>query len=282
MQGSTSEMTVENVILRHSKRGMHILEGYLEKNYCEQAAEEILKLEKGTVFLTTGFYVAGYAETDGPLGTLFLAKALNRLGYRAVIVTDEFCRGYFETEGVETVYAAIDAGGKEYRALLREYRPLGLISIERCGENVEGDYANMRGVSIAGQTARIDRMFELAKEEGIPTFGVGDGGNEIGMGNLKQVITEKLELVPCRVTVDHLVIATVSNWGAYGIIAYLEMLTGEKLLPEVEQVETYLGKIVDMGSIDGVNKEHVPTVDGFPVEVEREILDGLHGVIASA
>ena len=49
MQGSTSEMTVENVILRHSKRGMHILEGYLEKNYCEQAAEEILKLEKGTV-----------------------------------------------------------------------------------------------------------------------------------------------------------------------------------------------------------------------------------------
>ena len=49
MQGSTSEMTVENVILRHSKRGMHILEGYLEKNYCEQAAEEILKLEKGAV-----------------------------------------------------------------------------------------------------------------------------------------------------------------------------------------------------------------------------------------
>lgn len=34
------------------------------------------------------------------------------------------------------------------------------------------------------------------------------------MGNLKDVISKKLSLVPCVNKVDHLVIATVSNWGS--------------------------------------------------------------------
>ena len=46
--------------------------------------------------------------------------------------------------------------------LLSKYAPVCLISIERCGHNLRNDYANMRGISIAGQTAPIDKMFELA------------------------------------------------------------------------------------------------------------------------
>src|SRR6185503_18540527 len=30
-------------------------------------------------------------ETDGPLGTLFLARALNELGMRVLLITDNFC-----------------------------------------------------------------------------------------------------------------------------------------------------------------------------------------------
>ena len=106
---------------------------------------------------------------------------------------------------MEVVYAPIDAPKTYYQDLLKQYQPAACIAIERCGENVQGDYANMRGVSIAEHTARIDELFELAKEQHIPTFGVGDGGNEIGMGNLKEVISEKLSLVPCRTCVDHLI-----------------------------------------------------------------------------
>lgn len=270
---------VEDVILRHSQRGMTTLKAYLDEDYCAQAADALLALPKGTVILTTGFYVAGYAETDGPLGTVYLAKALNALGYHAVILTDAFCQGFFEPEQVEVVYAPIDAPKTYYQDLLKQYQPAACIAIERCGENVQGDYANMRGVSIAEHTARIDELFELAKEQHIPTFGVGDGGNEIGMGNLKEVISEKLSLVPCRTCVDHLIIATVSNWGAYGLTACLEAKTGKKVFPSYPEVAKYLESIVALDSVDGVKKEHICTVDGFSAEIEKEIVEGLENLL---
>ena len=60
----------ESIILRHSGRGMNLLREYLPEDYCAEAAKEILSWPKGIVFLTTGFYVAGFAETDGPAGTI--------------------------------------------------------------------------------------------------------------------------------------------------------------------------------------------------------------------
>ena len=161
---------------------------------------------------TTGFYVAGYAETDGPLGTEVLAQALKKLGYQPVIITDALCKDYFEPMGLEVEYVPFDADASFYQDLLLNRDPVGLISIERCGINSKNDYANMRGVSIRENTATIDQLFSLAHKKGLPTWGVGDGGNEIGMGNLKDVISKKLSLVPCVNKVDHLVIATVSNW----------------------------------------------------------------------
>ena len=189
--------TVEDIVLRHSKRGMTILRKYMGDFYCKRAAEKILELPKGNIFLTTGFYVAGHAETDGPLGTMTLAKALRAVGYRPIIVTDKYCRGFFELENLDVEYAHICDGVEQYTEVLEDYDPVALISIERCGKNIEDDYANMRGISIKKNTAKADILFDLAKKRGIPTFGVGDGGNEIGMGNLKEVIVDKLALVPC-------------------------------------------------------------------------------------
>lgn len=65
-----NKLTPEDVVLRYSKRGMNILKKYLKDGYCRTAAEKLLHAERGTVLLTTGFYVAGYAETDGPLAPL--------------------------------------------------------------------------------------------------------------------------------------------------------------------------------------------------------------------
>lgn len=268
--------TIEDVVLRYSKRGMNLLKPHMKKDYCRRAAEQILGLEKGTILLTTGFYVAGHAETDGPLGTLVMAEALQKLGYSPVIVTDEFCRGFFEKEGLEVYYAGVNDGAQEYAHMLEVYHPVGLISIERCGRNVEDDYANMRGTSIKEYTASTDWLFFFARKAGIPTFGIGDGGNEIGMGNLKEVIREELALVPCEVKVDTLVIATVSNWGAYAIVAYMQKITDIQGLLDFEKIYGYLAKIVRMGSVDGVTKKHTLSVDGFSLEIEKEILDGLN------
>ena len=119
--------TIEDVVLRYSKRGMNILKNHMKEDYCREAAGQILELEKGTILLTTGFYVAGHAETDGPLGTLVMADALQKLGYHPVIVTDEFCRGFFENEGLEVYYAGVNDEAQEYDRMLETYRPVGLI-----------------------------------------------------------------------------------------------------------------------------------------------------------
>ncbi len=272
--------TPEEVTLRYSKRGMTMLKEYLQKDYCKRAAEKLLQAPKGNVLITTGFYVAGYAETDGPIGTLAVAKALEGLGYHGIVITDKYCEGFFELKNISVEYVAIDADQSVYEEILEKYRPVYMISIERCGHNLENEYANMRGDSITGQTACIDTLFELAAEKKIPTIGVGDGGNEIGMGNVRQVILEKLELNPCVVTVDDLIIATTSNWGAYALAAYMAKLSGRPVFITYEEIEEYMAQIVALGCVDGVTKQKKMGTDGFSMEIEKEIITSLKEAIA--
>ena len=268
--------TIEDVILRHSQRGMQVLRQFLPDDYCKQAAAKLLALPRGEILLTTGFYVAGYAETDGPVGTYVLARALQKLGFAPCIVTDEFCRDFFEPTGIPVEYAAFDAAKPDFIHLLDTHNPQAVISIERCGVNIEGKYANMRGVSIDEFTAPLDELVKLAKERGIATFGVGDGGNEIGMGNLAKEITERLELAPCTVEVENLIIASVSNWGAYGLAAWLSKLHGEDLLADFDECRDFIARTVKVGSVDGVTHEFTCSVDGFGMVIEQEIIDALH------
>lgn len=272
--------TPEEVTLRYSKREMTLLKEYLQKDYCKKVAEKLLQAPKGNVLITTGFYVAGYAETDGPIGTLAVAKALEGLGYHGIVITDKYCEGFFELKNISVEYVAIDAEQSVYEEILEKYRPVYMISIERCGHNLENEYANMRGDSITGQTACIDTLFELAAEKKIPTIGVGDGGNEIGMGNVRQVILEKLELNPCVVTVDDLIIATTSNWGAYALAAYMAKLSGRPVFITYEEIEEYMAQIVALGCVDGVTKQKKMGTDGFSMEIEKEIITSLKEAIA--
>lgn len=270
-------MRIEEIILRHSQRGMDILKKHLAADFCTAAAKNIFALERKNILLTTGFYVAGYAETDGPPGTFYLAKALKKLGFSPVILTDSFCKDFFPDDSIPVVCLE---KGFDCEEILQTYAPAALISIERCGENIQGDYANMRGVSIAEFTADIDKLFDLAFEKGIYTIGVGDGGNEIGMGNLQDVISSELSLVPCKTPVSELIIATISNWGAYGIAAELSVLAKENLFASYEEIYGYIEYIVSKGSVDGVKKEHTVTVDGYDKEIEQEIIDSINEYIS--
>ena len=225
--------------------------------------------------MTTGFYVAGFPETDGPAGTAVLASALKSLGFQPIIITDAPYAKLFTIRNLTVVSAEVGEREMSFRKLIAEYQPSGMISIERCGINLRNDYENMRGISIREHNAPIDLLFWLADEFGIRTIGVGDGGNEIGMGSLAGIIQRELSLIPCKVSVDRLVIASVSNWGAYGITAYLSILSRMHLLPEYREIADYLVQTVDIGSVDGVTHERVPHVDGFPEEVEQEIVDAL-------
>lgn len=254
---------LEDLILQCPGRGMDLLRPHLPEDFCAQAAEAILAWPWGTVLLTTGFYVAGRAETDGPPGTLFLALALRDLGFRPVVVTDGFCRDYFEPFQVEVCYVDHHT---DFAALLADFAPVGLMAVERCGKNVRGDYANMRGQSVAHCMAPVDRLFDLAT---CPTVGVGDGGNEIGMGNLAAVIQKELPLVPCCVKADHLVIATVSNWGALGLCA------GLGKLPDRQTHLRAYERALALGHVDGITQTVILSEDGFDLSIGQQLLRDL-------
>ncbi|MCR5031135.1 MAG: DUF4392 domain-containing protein [Selenomonadaceae bacterium] len=266
---------IEDIILRHSQRGMTKLRPCLKADYCRLAAEEIYSWKRGVIFLTTGFYVAGFPETDGPTGTAVLASVLRDMGFTPVIVTEPENAELFTIRGFEVIPAEVGVDVDFFRQMISERRPVGMISVERCGLNAEDDYANMRGISIREHNAPTDVLFQIAPEYDIRTVGVGDGGNEIGMGNVADVIEKDLSLVPCVVKVDYLVIASVSNWGAYGLAAYLSILDGKHLMPSYAWAADYMKETVEIGSVDGITHERVTHVDGFDESVEQEIIDAL-------
>ena len=275
---------IENIIMSHSNRGMPILRKHLPPNYCKEAAEYILSWEKGVIFITTGFYVAGHAETDGPPGALTLCLILKKLGYIPVILTDKYCQNFFEKYDIKVIYMDIKMENESkinfIERTIKEYNPKGMISIERCGLNTENKYANMRNISINEHTAEID-LFFLNYYKKIPTIGIGDGGNEIGMGNLENIIKNNLELIPCKIKVDKLIISSVSNWGGYGLAAYLCLLTKNKEFFESveETIKNYIKYIVSIGSIDGVTHENKEKVDGNDIDIELNIIRSLLKVI---
>ena len=275
---------IEDIIMSYSNRGMPILREHLPKNYCKESAEYILSWKKGVIFIATGFYVAGHAETDGPPGALILCLILKKLGYIPVILTDKYCQNFFEKYDIKIIYMDIKMENENkinfIEKAINEYNPVGMISIERCGLNTENKYANMRNIDISEHTAEIDLFFSNYYNK-IPTIGIGDGGNEIGMGNLEYIIKDNLNLLPCKIKVDKLIISSVSNWGGYGLAAYLCLLTKNKEFFETveETVKNYIKYIISLGSVDGVTHENKEKVDGNDIDIELNIIRSLLKII---
>ncbi len=266
--------TIEDIVLQHSTRHMDIIQKHFPHEHTKRAVEAFLRCKKGVVFIYTGFYVAGFAETDGPLGAYFLAKAFQTLDYTPIIVTDHFCEDYFPE--FETLYIPFEGlHVNEYESLLAKHAPVAHLAIERCGQNHEGLYLNSRGVDIKAFTAPVDELFVRGSKTA-PSFGIGDGGNEVGMGSFAAILQDKTFFYDyCVTPCDYPMIASVSNWGGYGFIAELERVLHVNLLPSFEEVEAYLAFIVSKGSVDGIKRESVMSVDGKAWEIEPEILKAL-------
>lgn len=283
--------TIEDIILHNDTRGMSALRPYLPNNFCTQAAQYIL-YHKGLVFITTGFYVlkSNAPETDGPPGAFALGSALSRLGFTVVYVAARpisyIMNGYLRSVGESAYlleYPLIDDPIENKRMakyVLSTYNPSLLISIERSSHNASGQYLNMHGDDIGSHTAHIDELFLQEK----PSVGIGDGGNEIGMGNLYSVIqaTDHLPNNPSVVGCHHLIIASVSNWGAYGVAAALSILTQQNLLCSAEQDLYCLQYLVSQGVVEGISGEHTMAVDGFDVQTNQQVLQALHDYINTA
>ena len=278
--------TIEDIILAQDQRGVSQLRGHLPPDFCTQAAQYVLD-NPGPALIATGFYIlsAGRPETDGPPGAIAIGDALQGLGRRVAYVTDHHSapamRAWLGGRAEVVEFPIMDTAGsrRETGVILERVRPRLVISIERCGRTGSDTYLNMRYRDITEHTARLDYLFEA----GIPSVGIGDGGNEIGMGNLAEVIPTVATLPPdpAVTRVDRLILASVSNWGGYGLVAALSRLAGRNLLPSPEADRRLITHLVDRGAVDGTSGESKYYVDNFTLDENAAVLERLHRVVGA-
>lgn len=227
------------------------------------------------VAVVTGFFVpgAGAAETDGPGGAVVLGRALSRSGRECRVFTDPLCFPVVSAasksiEGVP-VQAAEGAGD------ILSWGPDLVIFVERLGRAADGCFYNMRGEDISSFTHPLDLVALRAKEAGIAVMAVGDGGNEVGMGTLKDelsVLLPGFERCLCDVAADVLIPVDVSNWGAYALAVLLSAGEGRWLGHTPGEESVLLQAVIRAGAVDGVTLRGECSVDGFSLEEQQRLV----------
>jgi hypothetical protein len=257
------------------------------------AAAALAKAPAARVGLITGFYVPQgsppAAETDGPVGAALLAKGLETVGIGCRLATDEPCRGACAAALTGAGLSGVPVDAADVPEVVETWRRAQIthaISIERCGRSVDGAPRNMRGLDISSYTAPLDELFTAGPWE---TIAIGDGGNEIGMGSLpRELIAQHVdhgETIACVTPARHLIVAGVSNWGAYGLLGALAALRPdwrERLLACLDEKldQAVLEATVKNGpAVDGVSRLRAMTVDNLDVTVHHSKLREIRALI---
>jgi D-glutamate cyclase len=254
------------------------------------AASAIASAQPCRVGLITGFFVPlgapAAAETDGPAGAALLARSFTAIGIRCRLATDTPCANAcsvaLAAAGAAEVALDAVAIGAPLGALVETWRAAGIthaVSIERCGRSRDGVPRNMRGEDIGAYTAPLDDLFSAGPWE---TIAIGDGGNEIGMGALPPSLiarhVEHGEKIACVTPAHHLIVAGVSHWGAYALIAALAAIREDwrdRLLGCLhENLDRHIleAMLRDGPAVDGVSRRWALTIDNFELAFHHEKL----------
>jgi D-glutamate cyclase len=240
--------------------------------------------------LVTGFFVPNgdppAAETDGPAGAALMARGFARAGLPCRLATDTVCqaacRVALDVAGAgEVPIDAVPPGGS-VDALVDLWRQDGIdwvIAIERCGPAADGRPRTMLGADISAHAAPLDRLFSAGPWR---TIGIGDGGNEIGMGRVaRPLIARHVALgarIACVVPADFLIAAGVSHWGAYAMLAALALLRPAWSAAMSSGLDPALDRAVveaivrDGPAVDGISLRREATIDALGMDVHGEVL----------
>ncbi|MCA9018271.1 MAG: DUF4392 domain-containing protein, partial [Planctomycetaceae bacterium] len=292
-------------------------------------AARALAANSSQVVIITGFYVPSAeipaAETDGPPGAVLLALILEACGINTSVVTDELCApvvaaavdAYSYPRSQLNVLSTDAAGWVD--GFFSRQNVSHLISVERVGPShtpdslasqpgtsatggaefrgkVSPDHFdrchNMRGEMIDAYTAPLHQLFERLPEffPEAQTIGVGDGGNEIGMGAIaweeldRRIASDHSGLIPCRIATDWNIVAGTSNWGALALAAAVALLknqTGILFDWQRDAQQNVLEAMVrEADAVDGVTKQREPTVDGLPFLTYMQPWEGILNLLS--
>lgn len=180
-----------------------------------------------------------------------------------------------------------------------------LISCERAGPGKDGNCYTMRGIDM-NEKGLIAPLHRFVEEANCKFLAIGDGGNELGMGKVIDNIINNPKIrngekIGCVVAADHLIAASVSNWGGYALSAAAALAhVGEisssdnnkgdstiekwinRCLPSEEDETSLLDRCVAAGCRDGVSGKMESTVDGMPLETSLTCLRDIRKAALSA
>jgi hypothetical protein len=247
-------------------------------------------------------------ETDGPLGALAIARALSAHGLRASIVTDE-CNAAVLRAGLAAMPTAIqmliechdfpaaaDGFGEAHQHRLHGLVASAshVVAIERPGPATDGNFYTASGVDMSHLLAPLHHAFApdgaSAPHQGPrsrpTTVGIGDGGNELGMGQAFATVKAHVAnggLIGCRTPSDFMVPCAVSNWGGYALAAAVDLAAvlaqpcaeNADALPTAHEETATMRAIVAAGARDGLTGMLEPTVDGLPLAESLSVLEEL-------
>jgi hypothetical protein len=255
------------------------------------------------VLLVSGAAVPGHmpvGENDGPIGTVVLARALVSIGHSVRILTDpvaaEPFRGLLRAIGLEGRIGVLEIGLDD-RALQERLAAESdvLCAIERLGGNANGIIYGATGVSRAPHRANLDHLFRTARAMGKRTIGIGDGGNEIGFGNVHAKLSEVSpqfafeDVTPCGggvysvVETDVLLVANSSNMGANAVTAALALLRQDLSLCHTAEAEYALAHVgVGLGLIVGGSGKLRAWCDGIPPQANAAVVEVMRTIVAQA
>ena len=241
----------------------------------------------------TGFFVPRgvppAAETDGPVGAALLLRGLADLGIACRLATDPPCAAVCAVALAAAGATAVPLDAGPIDSIIAAWRAAGIthvLAIERCGLAADGVARNLLGEDVSAITAPLDALFLAGPWV---RLAIGDGGNEIGMGSLPAGLiagaVRNGASIACRTPADHLIVAGVSNWGAWGLLAALALLRpdwGCRLAAVLDPVldAAILRRVVFEGpAVDGVSAAQALTVDGLSMAAHHAKLDEIRALI---
>ena len=261
-------------------------------------------------------------ELDGPPGAALLGRCIHHtLGAVPIFLIEDELRGAMTSTARAAGFAVLGVGDaiaaasseaplhaasvmafprdaseatQESHRLIETYKPRAVIAIEKGSANEKGVIHNARGMDTTACMAKVDELVREARSADILTIGIGDGGNEVGMGTIRDAIRSRIRygsrcncpcgggIAPVQET-DLLVTSIVSNWGAYGIAACLAVMSQDinGLHDEAMELRT-LREAADAGLIDGNTGYVDPGADGIPQAIHAAVIAVLRQLVMNA
>jgi hypothetical protein len=248
--------------------------------------------------LLTGFFVPlgrpPAAETDGPIGAALLAAGLTKAGVPVRMMTDRPCESgcaaALRGAGLGDLpldVVDVDAPLEPTTEIWRKAGINWAMAIERCGRTQSGPPRNMRGVDISAHTAALDDLFLAGPWD---TIAIADGGNEMGAGTLPRSLMARHvahgDLIACVTPATHLVMAGVSHWGCYAMLAALAILRPDwrdamlSCLDPVLDHAIMRTMMTEGPAVDGVSQRQEPTIDTLDMTMHHRKLAAIREITA--